>query len=173
MTVDNEKKKDAKAKRPSKKSKKSGRKQKRPKREMSMEERVTADFAACGRCSYFWVGYRVIVGEDGIETAVKNIEDGWLNMPWRFGMGDLVHKSFGARLDTTYFHYEGCCKECCRPYIFHVDEMEETAEVVVESTPEETETQAAATDQDVSEDAVPEPIDSQLDASLRIELARR
>lgn len=76
--------------------------------------KVMTDFAACGRCSYFWAGYRVIAGEKGVETAVNGAEDGWLTLIWNQTMRELVHKSYGAMVDADFFHYESCCQECHR-----------------------------------------------------------
>jgi hypothetical protein len=86
---------------------------------------VTARFAACGRCSYFWAGYRVIVGEEALKTAVAQSQSGWLSLEWNLQMPELVHKSYGVRLDITHFHYEGCCKECRRPFVYQASDSED------------------------------------------------
>lgn len=82
--------------------------------ELPAVTKVMTDFAACGRCSYFWAGYRVIAGEEGVETAVNGAEDGWLTLTWNQTMRELVHKSYGVMVDANFFHYESCCQECHR-----------------------------------------------------------
>lgn len=89
---------------------------------------VTARFAACGRCSYFWAGYRVLFGLEELETAVSNSKSGWMELIWNEQMPELVHKSYGVRLDITHFHYEGCCKECRRHFIYQAAEDEADAD---------------------------------------------
>lgn len=99
-------------------------------------QQVTERFAACGRCSYFWAGYRVIFGEDALATAVAQNESGWLYLEWNLQMPELVHKSYGVRLDITHFHYEGCCKECRRTFVYQAAEAEdETDEFCIEISP--------------------------------------
>jgi len=94
------------------------------KKQLTLQQ-VTDRFAACGRCSYFWAGYRVIFGEEALATAVAQSDSGWLNLEWNLEMPELVHKSYGVRLDITYFHYEGCCKECRRPFVYQASNSEE------------------------------------------------
>jgi hypothetical protein len=84
-------------------------------------DRAVANFAACVRCSYFWGGYRVIVGEEAAETAVTEQTDGWLTLIWNQAMSELVHKSYGVLIDVDFFHYEGTCPECRRPFTCATD----------------------------------------------------
>ncbi|MCA9999176.1 MAG: hypothetical protein KDE56_25605 [Anaerolineales bacterium] len=80
---------------------------------------VNEQFAACGRCSYFWAGYKLIDQTFVAETAVDPDKPGWLILTSSHAVRDLVHKSFGNRLDLEFYHYEGCCPGCQRPFIFH------------------------------------------------------
>ncbi|MCA9964652.1 MAG: hypothetical protein KC423_10430 [Anaerolineales bacterium] len=80
---------------------------------------VTEQFAACGRCSYFWAGYKLIDQAFMPETAVDPEKPGWLTLTSNHAVRDLVYKSFGNRLDLEFYHYEGCCPGCQRPFIFH------------------------------------------------------
>ncbi|MAT96149.1 MAG: hypothetical protein CL608_03315 [Anaerolineaceae bacterium] len=99
-------------------------------------QQVTDRFAACGRCSYFWAGYRVIFGEDALATAVAQSEAGWLELEWNLEMPELVHKSYGVRLDILHFHYEGCCQECRRTFVYQAaEDEEETDEFRIEISP--------------------------------------
>lgn len=90
-------------------------------------QQVMDRFAACGRCSYFWAGYRVVFGETAVKTAVAQSQSGWLNLEWSQQMPELVYKSYGARLDIAHYHYEGSCKECRRRYGYHTAESDEEA----------------------------------------------
>jgi hypothetical protein len=89
---------------------------------------VTARFAGCVRCSYFWAGYRVIHGVAELETAVAHSKSGWLELEWDQKMPELVYKTYGVRMDISHFHYEGCCKECRRHFIYKAAENEEDAD---------------------------------------------
>lgn len=82
---------------------------------------VAGQFAACDRCSYFWAGYKLIDQAFVLETAVDPDRPGWLTLTSNYAIRDLVHKSFGNRLDLEFYHYEGCCPGCQRPFVFHGD----------------------------------------------------
>ena len=94
-------------------------------------------FAACGRCSYFWAGYRVIFGEEAQKTAVAEDQiAGWLYLSWNFQVPELVLKSYGVRMDIEHIHYEGTCEECRRHFIYQAPEAEdEEALFCVELSP--------------------------------------
>ena len=94
-------------------------------------------FAACGRCSYFWAGYRVIFGEEAQKTAVAEDQiAGWLYLNWNFQVPELVLKSYGVRMDIEHIHYEGTCEECRRHFIYQAPEAEdEEALFCVELSP--------------------------------------
>ena len=81
-------------------------------------------FSACGRCSYFWAGYRVIAGEKVIDTAVKENDPVWLNLPWSHAVRELLLKCYGVRFDVDYFHHEGSCKECQRQFVYYEVDVE-------------------------------------------------
>lgn len=143
-------------KRPSRHSKKNKTKRGPQRPENVAMNRATASFAACGRCSYFWAGSRVIAGEAAIETAVSRAADGWLRLNWNQAMSNLVHKSYGVRIDTAFYHYESYCEECRRAYVCYLPEEPEgeTAvvleEAAVTGTPE-----TVIEDMAVEETAVP------------------
>jgi hypothetical protein len=98
-----------------------------PRKNQPLLRSVTARFAACGRCSYFWAGYRVIFGMEELETAVANSKSGWLELIWNEQMPELLHKSFGSRFDISHLHYEGCCQECRRHFVYQTAEKEDEA----------------------------------------------
>jgi len=91
-------------------------------------QQVTDRFAGCGRCSYFWAGYRILFGEEALATAVAESESGWLDLEWNLEMPELVHKTYGVRLDISHFHYESCCKECRRVFIYQAAEVEDESD---------------------------------------------
>jgi hypothetical protein len=97
------------------------------KKQLTLQQ-VTDRFAACGRCSYFWAGYRVVFGADALATAVEQSESGWLDLEWDLQMPELVHKSYGVRLDISHFYYEGCCKECRRIFVYQAAENEDESD---------------------------------------------
>ena len=98
-----------------------------PRKNQPTLRQVTARFAGCGRCSYFWAGYRVVHGMAELETAVAQSKSGWLDLTWDGQMSDLIYKTYGVRLDIAHFHYEGCCKECRRHFIYEEAEGSDEA----------------------------------------------
>ena len=85
---------------------------------------VIAWFAACGRCSYFLAGYRLIADEEALETAVANQSKKWLALPWSHAMAELIHKTYGSRIDISCYHFEGQCPECHRRFTYQSAEEE-------------------------------------------------
>ena len=86
---------------------------------------IVSWFAACGRCSFFLAGYRLIGDEDALETAVANRGKKWLTVPWSHALADLVHKSYGSRTDIDSYYLEGQCLECQRRFTYRGAEAEE------------------------------------------------
>jgi hypothetical protein len=91
--------------------------------ESSAIDQVVRSFVACGRCSFFLSGYRVI--HDDFSQAVGNIENGWLELTWNNDTNNLIHKSYGGRIGQDTYHYEAVCSECLRAFQF-VSSDEET-----------------------------------------------
>jgi hypothetical protein len=89
---------------------------------------IVKRFAVCGRCSFFVAGYKLLAGEEGLETAVNNTDGHWLRLAWQSKMGELVSRSFNVRLDIDYYHYESCCPECKRPFQFRAADGKELDE---------------------------------------------
>lgn len=107
-----------------------------PRKNQPTLQQVTERFAACGRCSYFWAGYRVLFGLEELETAVAHSKSGWLELVWDDRMIDLVVKSYGVPLDNGFYHYEGCCEECRRHFIYEASDKEDEADAFrIEITP--------------------------------------
>lgn len=104
-------------------SAKKKRKKRKPQRPKTALDIITESFAACGRCSYFWAGYQVINGPEDQEQVAAQTDPDWLTLTWSYPMGELLLKSYGGRFDWDFVHYEGCCKECRRQYVY--DALEE------------------------------------------------
>ena len=81
-------------------------------------EAVIGDFVACGRCSFFLSGYRVIHGLDSLQAAIENQSGKWLELAWNQETRHLVQKSYGGRLDVELYHYDSRCPECQRRFIY-------------------------------------------------------
>ncbi|MCB9420702.1 MAG: hypothetical protein H6667_12920 [Ardenticatenaceae bacterium] len=82
-------------------------------------------FAACGRCSFFLAGYRLICDEEALETAVANRSKKWLVVPWSHALAELIHKTYGSRIDISCYHFEGQCVECHRRFTFQGSEKDD------------------------------------------------
>lgn len=114
------------------KSKRKKRKQQKPKTALDI---ITESFAACGRCSYFWAGYRVIYGLEEQEKIAAQTDPEWLTLTWSYPMRELLLKSYGSRFDIDFVHYEGCCKECRRHFVYDALEEEQAPTLKVERIP--------------------------------------
>lgn len=88
--------------------------------------KLVQNFAACGRCSFFLTGYRVLQGEEGLETAVSQQKGDDIPLVWTYAMRDLVARSYGTRFDGTYLHLNGSCPECRRPFTYEQNLPDDT-----------------------------------------------
>lgn len=79
---------------------------------------LTSYFAPCGRCGYFLVGYRAALGLANLQTAVDRAKSGWIVLTWNDVVRELVMKSYASSIEENDFHFEGCCPECRRHFIF-------------------------------------------------------
>ncbi|MBK8988889.1 MAG: hypothetical protein IPM39_22930 [Chloroflexi bacterium] len=81
-------------------------------------EDVVSYFSPCGRCGYFLAGYWAANGRADLITAVERAKSGWLSLTWNLAVRQLVLNSYAIRIEENDFHYEGCCSECRRHFIF-------------------------------------------------------
>ena len=75
-------------------------------------------FTSCGRCSLFLAAYRLNYDDAELQSAVNNIDGGWLTLPWDPSIRELINKTFGCRVDVEGYHFESCCPECHLPFIY-------------------------------------------------------
>ena len=83
---------------------------------------VQASFLACGRCGYFFTGYRLL--QPDWETAVANQVEQTLTLTWNKKIRELLIKTYGLELDKGEYHYSGCCSDCWRPFSFRQEQEE-------------------------------------------------
>ena len=107
-------------------------KKKKSRKDMAQYNQMVSHFAACGRCSYFLAGYRVIHGVEELETAVFNSKAGWLTLAWNDDTRKLLTKSYGIELFSDTYHFDGCCPECGRHYTFQVGNAKRAASLRVQ-----------------------------------------
>ena len=84
---------------------------------------VQASFLACGRCGYFFTGYRLL--QPDWETAVANQVEQTLTLTWNRKVRELLIKTYGLELGYGENHYSGCCSGCWRPFSFQQELGEE------------------------------------------------
>ena len=63
-------------------------------------------FTSCGRCSLFLAAYSLNHDDVELQTAVNNIDNGWLILPWDPSIRELISKSYGCRIDVEAYHFE-------------------------------------------------------------------
>jgi hypothetical protein len=84
--------------------------------EISDAEATFLALNACPRCSYFVAGYGLI--HDDLETAVSQLDNGWIQLTGDQSTRQLVASSFGVQIDSDAHFYSGCCRECRRLFTF-------------------------------------------------------
>ncbi|MEM7335055.1 MAG: hypothetical protein AAF490_23460 [Chloroflexota bacterium] len=80
--------------------------------------KMIANFAGCGRCSYFLAGYRVLQGELVLEKAANKMKSNQLQLPWVEEMRKLLVNAFGIHFEVDYLRFNGRCPECGRPFTY-------------------------------------------------------
>ncbi len=88
---------------------------------------VVARFAACGRCSFFLTEYRLSYRPEAFAAAVAHIEQDWLTLEWDSRLRQMVSDAYGSRFDIETFHFEGCCPECRRAFVYRGETEDEPA----------------------------------------------
>lgn len=91
-------------------------------RRLSRAERETIDrqqrrFSACGRCSYFIADCKVYLGEEGLQTAMLAVRDGWLRLEGDRTFDRLIMNSYGLDLGADYDSLDATCPECRRRFV--------------------------------------------------------
>jgi len=84
---------------------------------------VQAAFLACGRCGYFFTGYRLL--QPDWETAITNLVERTLTLTWNKKIRELLIKTYGLELDYGEDQFSGCCPDCWRPFSFRQELGEE------------------------------------------------
>ncbi|MEM8859988.1 MAG: hypothetical protein AAGD96_16790 [Chloroflexota bacterium] len=104
----------------------------RPERENkreSREFRLTASglqrhFLACQNCCYFLTGIQVIYGRDVNNRFVDEFDGKWLKVPLSREVKDLLHQTFGIRIDQGATMIDFACSLCCRRFLIELEEIE-------------------------------------------------
>ena len=73
----------------------------------------------------FLAAYRIENGEQALESAIANSFAGSLALPWDPSLRRLLIKSFGCRLDSDLYFFEGTCPECLGKFRYEEVEQDE------------------------------------------------
>jgi hypothetical protein len=110
--------------------KRSGRRSGDRKQDKTDLEYVISDFVACGRCSFFLAGYRIMHGDSGLDSAAADsaadeTDRDWLQLIWDAQTRRLVQDSYGNPLDVALDYLDSRCPECRRRFIYRAAENED------------------------------------------------
>lgn len=81
-------------------------------------------FTSCGRCSLFLASYRLSRDDADLLTAVRNLDGGWLILPWDPSLRELINKSYGCPIDVEAYHFESWCPECHGVFVYSEPEAD-------------------------------------------------
>lgn len=59
-----------------------------------------------------------------LEAAAEEVGGDWVTLPWNHETRQLVHNSYGHRLDVSLFYIDGRCPECHRRFVYEAGEQE-------------------------------------------------
>ena len=88
-------------------------------------------FTSCGRCGLFLAAYRLSHEGDVLETASREVVDGWLPLPWDQAVRNLINKSYGCHIDVESYHFESCCPECMSQFRYSEPDPDQPAYLLV------------------------------------------
>ncbi|MDX1413382.1 MAG: hypothetical protein R3293_04275 [Candidatus Promineifilaceae bacterium] len=86
---------------------------------------VLSRFTSCGRCSMFLAAYRIEHSEQALKSAIANSDTDFLALPWDQSIHRLLIKSYGCRLDSDVYFFEGTCPECLGKFRYEEAEQDE------------------------------------------------
>lgn len=89
-----------------------------PRAEREKVERERRRFAACGRCGYFVADCCLMLGEEAVQDAILDADDGWLRLEGDLTFRRLLQNAYGIQLDAGYDYFDGACPECRRRFVF-------------------------------------------------------
>lgn len=75
-------------------------------------------FAACGRCGYFVADCYLMLGEEAVQDAILDADDGWVRLEGDLTFRRLLQNAYGIQLDAGYTYFDGACPECRRRFVF-------------------------------------------------------
>ncbi len=79
---------------------------------------VLRQFVACGRCSTFITGYRLLHGATALEQAIAQQQEGWLSLAWDKPTRLLLTQAYDVRVEPDSILFEMCCDECQRRFSY-------------------------------------------------------
>lgn len=77
---------------------------------------VLRQFVACGRCSSWLAGYRLLYGATAVEEAITHQQDGWLILQWDKQTRDLLHRIYDVQVEADTIYFDLSCEECQRRF---------------------------------------------------------
>jgi hypothetical protein len=89
-----------------------------PRDQREAVERQRRRFAACGRCGYFVADCCLLLGEETVQDAILDADDGWLRLEGDLTFRRLLQNAYGIQLDAGYDHFDGSCPECRRRFVY-------------------------------------------------------
>ncbi len=93
-----------------------------PRAEREKVDQQRRYFAACGRCGYFVADCYLMLGEEAVQDAILDADDGWVRLEGDLTFRRLLQNAYGIQLDAGYDFFDGSCPECRRRFVF----MEQT-----------------------------------------------
>jgi hypothetical protein len=89
-----------------------------PRAQRETVERQRRRFAACGRCGYFVADCCLLLGEETVQDAILDADDGWLRLEGDLTFRRLLRNAYGIQLDAGYDYFDGSCPECRRRFVY-------------------------------------------------------
>jgi hypothetical protein len=79
---------------------------------------VLRQFVACGCCSTFITGYRLLHGVEALEQAISAQQEGEMHLSWDKATRQLITQAYDVRLEPDLMLFEMSCPECQRRFSY-------------------------------------------------------
>lgn len=103
---------------------------KRPARPPREWKQVLQAFTACGRCSFFLAGYKVLHGQEALSAAALALDGDTIILVDDPETRRLLYKSYGWRVEAPELAFRAVCPECRRAFAAG-DEQTTSLEIAV------------------------------------------
>lgn len=107
---------------------------------MDTRQTILKNFSACPLCGHFLASVLAVLGDESLESTIRENAGPWLKFQWRPSMAAMLNMYYDWGFEPGAQEHSGRCPSCLRRITYLSDtsageESEETATLQVERRP--------------------------------------